>query len=475
MVLATKSKKKKNVKKSGHQNTRQSTNIKWDGVGTTKKSVFNLQNFIMVMSILLVVLMVNLYFFVDTPKPEMPAKPDIPKPQKQPRAPKKPTWMATEEVDMAKLQELIQELEDRILVVAFEEANKEGSRKQFWKRWERIARAMPGKKQFKRHDEEDLPMIVRFDCSNELGKACESLVGQNLPSALLWKSQVPRMFPSEDARTDTQVFNYLAKQMQPAIEYQETLDDAEFFTTAEGIQIMYFGKDDEAGTYQQVADRMRDDFNFGRTADKEIADAFEAEMPSLRLYRNFEESPLMFTGNLSDSNSIQNFIRENSVPLFGEWTAATAKMYQKRRLPVVYIAVDPTEDETESVLETAAKMAEEYKNTLSFTQLDAIMNADLANRMGADELPMVLILYGTEMRKKIDYDNIELSIRSAVDEWKEAASRPEGDDAADMDDEYDEYDDEDEYEDEDNYGEDLDDYDTEEESAPEAEEEKEEL
>merc|ERR1719219_650598 len=102
------------------------------------------------------------------------------------------------------------------------------------------------------------------------------------------------------------------------------------------------------------------------------------------------------------------------------------------------------------------------------------MNADLANRMGADDLPMTLILYGTEMRKKIDLDNIEQSIRSAVDEWKEAASRPEGGDAEDLDDEYDEYDDEDEYEDEDNYGEDLDDYDTEE-SAEEPEEEKEEL
>merc|ERR1719378_1465879 len=163
---------------------------------------------------------------------------------------------------------------------------------------------------------------------------------------------------------------------------------------------MYFGKD-EAGTYQQVADKLRDDFNFGRTADKEIAEAFEAEMPSLRLYRNFEDSPLMFTGNLTDLNSIQNFIRENSVPLFGEWTAATAKMYSKRRLPVVYIAVDPTEDETESVLETAAKMAEEFKNTYSFTQLDAIMNADLATRMGADDLPMVLFCTEPKCGKRL--------------------------------------------------------------------------
>merc|ERR1711953_1382053 len=99
-------------------------------------------------------------------------------------------------------------------------------------------------------------------------------------------------------------------------------------------------------------------------------------------------------------------------------------------------------------------MAGEYKNILAFTQLDAIMNADLANRMGANDLPMVLILYGTEMRKKIDYDNIELSIRGAIDEWKEAATRTPEADVADMDDEY-----EDEYDedyDEEYDGEDLD-------------------
>jgi len=474
MVLATKKQKKKTkpTKKPGHEKTRQTADVKWEGIGKGKQSVCSLTNFLTVLVILLLILMVNLYFFVDSPKPKAAPKQDIPKPQKIPRAPKKPTWMATEEVDMNRLQELMQELEDRILVVAFEEANAEGSRKQFWKRWERIARAMPTKKQFKRHDEEDMPLIVRFDCSNELGKACEQIVGQNLPSAVMFKSQVPRMFPSDEVRTDTQVFNYLAKQMQEAVAYQETLDDAEYFTTGEGIQLMYFGKD-ESGAYRSVADMLRDDFNFGRTNDKEIAEAFEAEIPSLRLYRQFDDSPVMFTGNLTDSTAIGNFARENSVPLFGEWKQSTMKMYQKRKLPVVFIAVDPTEDETENVLETAKTLAEEFRGTYSFAQLDAIMNADLANRMGVDDLPQVLILTQTEMRKKIDLDNVAQSIRGAIDEWKEAAARGPESDAADLDDEYE--DDYEEYDDEEEYEEDLDDFESESAGVEEEEGEKEEL
>lgn len=476
MVLATKKKKGSNYKKpkkTGHENTRTSKDVKWEGISQGKKSMFNLQNFLSVLVVLLIILMVNLYFFVDSPKPTVPKERDIPKPQKPQRAPKKPTWMATEQVDMTRLQELIKELEDRILVVAFEEANVEGSRKPYWKRWERIARAIPNKKQFKRHDEEDLPMVVRFDCSGELIEACKQIVGTNLPAALMWKGAIPRLFPSEEVRTDTQVFTYLAKQMQEAVQYQETLDDAEYFTTDDGIQLMYFGRD-ESGIYRQVADMMRDDFNFGRTNNAEIAEAFEAEIPSLRMYRTFDESPLMFTGNLSDSTQIKDFISQNSVPLFGEWSQKMSKMYHKRKLPIAFIAVDPTEDETEAVLETSQKLAEEFRGTFSFTQVDAIMNADLATRMGANELPMVLILTGTEMRKKIDFDNIELSIRGAISEWQEAAARgPE--DAEDLDDEYeDDYDEE--YDEEgDDYEEDLDEYESEETAEPADDEKKEEL
>merc|ERR1719373_1053921 len=196
----------------------------------------------------------------------------------------------------------------------------------------------------------------------------------------------------------------------------------------------------------QVADVMRDNANFGRTADSEIAEAFDAEMPSLRMYRPFDESPVFFDGNITDYTQIVSFIREHSVPLFGEWTANTIKMYQNRKLPVVFIAVDPTEDETEKVLEVAKGLAKEYWGTLSFAHLDAIMNADIARRLGATNLPEVLILSGTEVRQQIDLDYAEASIKNAIEEWKLASQRgpePEADEYEDYDDVYDdEYDEE---------------------------------
>lgn len=425
------------------------------------------------MSGLLFILMINLYFFVDSPQATIPRQQrpqPKPKPQNITRAPKKPTWMATEELEIATLTASIEELEDRILVVAFEDISAEGSRKALWKRWERIARAMPKKKQFKRNDEDELPVVARFDCSGEKLMACQQLLqGAKLPSVVFWKSKSPRFFP-EEVRTDTDVFNYLAKQMQEAVAYQETLEEAEYFVTEEGISMMYFGKD-ESGAYRQIADLLRDNANFGRTNDPTIAEAMEAEVPSLRLYRPFDDSPLTFYGNLSDANAMATFLREYSVPMFGEWSAKTAKLYQNRRLPVVFIAVDPTEDETETVLKVGEQLAIEYWGEYSLTQLDGIMNADVAARLGVTQLPEVLILQGKEHRAPIDLDNPEQSIRAAVTAWQEAANAPDVDET-DLDD----YDDDD-YDEYDGYDDEEDDLEegADDEEGTEDEEEKEEL
>lgn len=438
-------KKKPKTKMTAHANTKP-TKIDWEGEQTQSEPLCTSKTILIVLGILLAVLMIDLYFFVEDPVVEVPESQRAPEPQAPKnftRPPRRPTFELTEEVDIETLKEFIKEFDDRILVVAFEEANAEGNRKKLWKRWERIARAFPNKPQFRRLDEDEYPKVVRFDCSTAEAKvACEQLVGTNLPAAIFWKSKIPRFFP-EEVRTDTDVFNYLEKQMEEAVKYAETTEEVEYFITGEGINLMFFGKDPN-GVYMQVADVLRDNANFGRTADSDIAESFDAEMPSMRMYRPFDESPVYFEGNITDYASLNSFIRENSVPLFGEWTASTMKMYQNRKLPVVFIAVDPTEDETEKVLEVAKTLAKEYWGTLSFAQLDAIMNADIARRLGTTTLPEVLILSGTEVRKQIDLDTPAVSIKNAIEEWKTASSRAPEPDV----DEYEEYDElyDDEYE-----------------------------
>jgi len=453
MVLGARSKNQKGKKKAGrklqtHDNAHPKS-TDWEGV-EKQEQFFTTNKLFAALAIILFIVMVNLYFFVDDPVVEMPEERTPEPKQNFTRPPKKLMFELTEEVDIAQLQDYIKVAEDRILVVAFEEANAEGSRKKLWKRWERIARAIPNKKQFKRLDEDEYPQIVRFDCSSPEAKmACEQLVGTNLPSAIFWKKNIPRFFP-EEVRTDTDVYNYLEKQMEEAVKYLEATSEVEYFVTEEGINLMMFGKDTE-GTYAHVADILRDNANFGRTASADIAEEMGVEMPMLKMYRPFDEAELVFPGNVSDYGEIVSFIREHSVPLFGEWTPSTIKMYQNRKLPVVFIAVDPTEDETDTVLEVSKGLAEKYWGQLSFTLVDAIMNADLAKRLGTgNNLPEILILSGSEIRQQIDLDNPGASIESAIEQWKNAASADNeevDEDMYDMDEDYeDEYLDDDEEE-----------------------------
>jgi len=447
MVKPTKKPSKKRNKKKGHANSHASK-VQWGGIKGTSEPLCSSRTIMVVLGVILAIFMINLYFFVDDPVVDVPEAQAQQAPKNFTRPPRRPTFEVSEEVDIATLQELIKELDDRILVVAFEEANAEGNKKKLWKRWERLARAIPNKSQFKRLDEDEYPKVVRFDCSSAEAKAaCEQLVGSNLPAAIFWKSKIPRFFP-EEVRTDTQVFNYLGKQLEEAVQYLETEEETELHITDEGINLMFFGKDPD-NVFMQVADVLRDNANFARTADTDIAQSFDAEMPSLRMYRPFDESPVHFDGNITDYSQIVSFIREHSVPLFGEWTQSTLKMYQNRKLPVVFIAVDPTEDETEKVLEVAKGLAKEYWGTLSFAHLDAIMNADIARRLGATNLPEVLILSGTEVRQQIDLDYPEPAIRNAIDEWKLASQKdPSSEPEVDEYEEYDEIYDEEEYDDE---------------------------
>lgn len=420
--------------------------VEWESKETTAEPLCTTCTLLTVFAVLLLILMVDLYFFVDSPQPEIPEA--APQPKRNYTRPKRPpTFQVTQLATAEELQGLISE-ENRIVVVAFEEATAEGNKQRFWKRWERIAKQIPVRAQFKRLDDEEKPKVVRFDCSGPAKATCEQILGNfELPIAIFWKNNIPRFFPAE-VRTDKQIYNYLAKQMEEAVKYLETAEEAKAFTEEEGLILMYFGADKEL-VYHSVADVMRDHAIFGRTRDEEIVEEFGVEVPSLHLYRGFDESPYAYTGNITDQGAIIGWIRENSVPKFGEWTPNTAKLYQQSKKPMMFVFVDSTESETENILKVGRTLADEFWSEFSMTHLDIIMNREVAKQMGVQKAPEILIYSGKEgkdARQEIDLDNIESSFRKAVADW-EAASTV---DANEFTDEYDdeEYDIDENYEDE---------------------------
>merc|ERR1719499_2455169 len=180
-MVFTKTQKKKNKSKKkpskssdsssppskAHKNTQPTRNITWSSNQTRQEPLCTSGTILTILGVLLVIFMANLYFFVEdanVPVQQQP-QPTPEAPKNFTRPPRRPTFDTSEEVDIVALQTLIREMDDRILIVAFEEANAEGNKQKLWKRWERIARAIPKKSQFRRLDEDEYPKVVRFDCS----------------------------------------------------------------------------------------------------------------------------------------------------------------------------------------------------------------------------------------------------------------------------------------------------------------------
>ena len=143
-----------------------------------------------------------------------------------------------------------------------------------FRRYESIAKSLPRKKIFKRYEEEELPLIIAFDCGNPEDKQaeglCKQIIGENIPNVVVFRPrQQPRALPNE-YRSDNQIITYLYNLMQPAVRYLEELTDCEDFVADDTqMNVVLFGQE-STGSYDQVADLLREFARFGKTRNEAV-------------------------------------------------------------------------------------------------------------------------------------------------------------------------------------------------------------
>merc|ERR1711879_656757 len=90
------------------------TSVEWSGV-KQQEPFCTTSTILTVLGVLLLILMVDLYFFVEDSQVQVPRQaqpqPEQAAPKNFTRPPKRPTFEITEEVDIATLQTLIKEME----------------------------------------------------------------------------------------------------------------------------------------------------------------------------------------------------------------------------------------------------------------------------------------------------------------------------------------------------------------------------
>ena len=240
-----------------------------------------------------------------------------------------------------------------------------------------------------------------------------------------------------------------------------------------------------------MSDSLRDYGRFGRTRNPTVIESFdvdESQLPSLLIWRTFGENPQIFPGNITSREGVRDFVMNNYVPIFGEFTPATSKRFMKRGLPILWVAHNNqmSDDAFQLLLNSALSIAKRYRGQLTFVSLDCDAQPQIAQNFGLDvkdtnedsdgededddedededsdemELPQVFIMNQiAQIKERLDMDDIEGTVQKVIDEYLLQLRIQRGDAMPELhsDDEELEDDDDDEFEEDDDEDEELED------------------
>jgi len=121
-------------------------------------------------------------------------------------------------------------------------------------------------------------------------------------------------------RTEDTIINWIVKKTGPPSQ-EKTCDDLKALAKDMKLGLIYFGAaEGELFTAHESAGKsdIGEKFAFYHTA-AECASEFGASAPSIALVRNFDKSPVVYSGE-STADAIKAFAKSNSVPILIEFS-----------------------------------------------------------------------------------------------------------------------------------------------------------
>jgi len=246
--------------------------------------------------------------------------------------------------------------------------------------------------------------LAKVDCT-EQADLCKEYGVEGYPTLKIFRGPDAPPSAYSGARKAPAIVSYMTKQSLPAVSIltKETIED--FKKQDKVVLVAYFAADDKASntTFTSVAEKLRDSYLFGASSDAELAKAEGVSLPSVVLYKSFDEGKNVFEEAL-DADAIENFAKVKSIPLIGEVGPETYAGYMETGIPLAYIFAETEEERTKLATELK-DVAEKHRGAVSFATIDAkAFGAHAGNlNLKADQWPAFAI-QDTVNNKKFPYD-----------------------------------------------------------------------
>ncbi|KAH8550815.1 thioredoxin-like protein [Umbelopsis sp. PMI_123] len=209
--------------------------------------------------------------------------------------------------------------------------------------------------------------IAKVDCTVEQD-LCSSQNVQGYPTLKVFRSGTPGDYSGP--RKADGIVSYMLKQTQPPLTKLDAKTYNDFKTSDKVVAIAYIpAKDkDNQKVFEQVANQLRDEFTFGLVTDKSTVAAEGSEdTPTIVIYKQ-GDSQVVYN-EAFDAADIAQWVKLNSVPVYGEIDGSNFANYADLGLPIAYTFYE-NEEQVEEVDRLLKPLAEKYKGKISFVKID---------------------------------------------------------------------------------------------------------
>lgn len=221
-------------------------------------------------------------------------------------------------------------------------------------------------------------------------------------------------------RTEDTIISWILKRSGPSVKVVDCACDIDNQVNANKVTaLLIAGQDSSEGVVFDAVSKAIDGVGFIQCTSNDCAEKYGVSMPSLILFKQFDEKRVDFTGSLT-SSEVSSFINMNKVPSVIEFNQEAIELIFRDSNPVVFLfSVDFA-----PYAEWFTGLSKEYKGTLLFCSAEVAStdNGRLGQFLGlkAEAQPTALILDPKkELAKyRLDKELTEQNLRNFIENWK---------------------------------------------------------
>jgi len=153
----------------------------------------------------------------------------------------------------------------------------------------------------------------------------------------------------------------------------------EFIKADKVVAVAFLSSETDAPgpEFTATANKHREDYLFGATTDKALAEEAGVTPPAIVVFRAFDEPKIEYPYPIGSAKvkDIEKWLQVISVPILDEVGAENYHTYAESGKPLAYLFIDPTDEKDQHIAAIRA-VAAKYHSDINFVWIDAIKFAD---------------------------------------------------------------------------------------------------